>query len=114
MRADLSSNLIHDDVGNCLHRGNGINCGNLDTTILLLLQNDVARQHCSYLVLGLKRSIGELWIARAKDQVWTKIDIELLLEVVFHIDFRNYSKIVPLECFFCGRHCVVKSHVYNL
>ena len=43
MRADLSGNLIHDDMGDGLHGSHGINCGNLDTTIFLLLQNDVAR-----------------------------------------------------------------------
>jgi len=43
MRAHLLGNLIHDDVVDGLHRSNGINCGNVDTTTLLLLQNDVAR-----------------------------------------------------------------------
>ena len=37
-----------------------------------------------------------------------------LLEVVLHIDLRKHSKIMPFECFFCGSHCVVKSHVYSL
>src|SRR6516162_731594 len=114
MRADLSGNLIYDDVGDGLHGSNRINCGNLDATIFLLLQNDVAGSHCSYFVLSLKRSIGELWIACAKDHVWTKIDIKPLLKAVFHIDLRNYSKIVPFKCFFCGSHRIVKSHVYGL
>lgn len=42
MTADLSGNLIHDDVGYGLHGSNGINRGNLDTTVFMLLQNDVA------------------------------------------------------------------------
>ena len=48
MRAHLSGNLIHDDVGDGLHGSNGVDCGNLDTTVFLLLQNDVAGYHCSY------------------------------------------------------------------
>ena len=47
-------------------------------------------------------------------EVRTKIDIEPFLEVVFHVDLGEHSEIVPFECFFCGHHCVVKTHAYSL
>ena len=42
MRAHLFRNLTHRDVSDGLHGSNGINCGNFNTTVLFLLQNNVA------------------------------------------------------------------------
>jgi hypothetical protein len=40
--------------------------------------------------------------------------VGIAYEVVFHIDRRKHSKMVPFECFFCGSHHIAKSHVYSL
>ena len=42
VRAHLFRNLTHRDVSDGLHGSDGINCGNFNTTVLLLLQNNVA------------------------------------------------------------------------
>ena len=42
MRAHLLRNLVHGDVSDGLHGSNGINCGNFNMTVFLLLQNNVA------------------------------------------------------------------------
>src|SRR4029077_19941832 len=57
---------------------------------------------------------GQFRIAYSEDEVRTKIDIEPLLEIIFHVDLGEHSKIVPVECFFCGHHGVVKTHVHSL
>jgi hypothetical protein len=114
MRADLSGDLVHDDVCDGLHGSNRINCGYLNATIISLLQNDVTGQHGSDLVFRLKRSIGELWIAYAEDQIRMKVDIDRLLQGILHIDFRKHCELMPFERFFRADHCVIKSHVDSL
>ena len=48
-----------------LHRGNGINGGDLGSIAAEFLDDDIARQHGADLVLQLQRLMRELWIARA-------------------------------------------------
>jgi hypothetical protein len=43
MRAHLLRNLVHGDVSDGLHGSNGINCGNFNMTVFLLLQNKRCR-----------------------------------------------------------------------
>jgi hypothetical protein len=93
---------------------NGINCGNFDTTFLLLLENNIAGQHSADLVLRPERSVGQLWITCAKDEVGMKIDIEPFLKDILHIDLRHHPEVVALQRFLCRRHGGIKTHVRHL
>ena len=76
------------------------------------LDNDIAGQQSSYLVFGLKRSISQFWIACSEDNVRTKIEVEPLLEIVLHIDFREHAEIMSLKDLLRRSHGIVKAHVY--
>ena len=47
MRADIFRNLTQHDMSDGLHGSNGINCGNFNTTVLLLLHKNVAAGACT-------------------------------------------------------------------
>ena len=72
-------------IVNRLHRRNRVNCRNFRPS-LGILNDDIARQHGPHLVLDLQRFVGERRIARAQDDVGSKIDIDLGLERMLDID----------------------------
>ena len=96
---DLSSDARQSRVLDCLHGRDRVYRRNLDSAILTLLDDDIAGQHGSDLVLGLERLIGHVRIAGAQNAVRTKIDVEFLLQGLLDIDLGQNPEAVPLQDF---------------
>jgi len=82
-----------------LHRGDGIDRGDLHLSAFTLLHDHVAGQHGADLVLRLQGPVGHLRIAGAKDAVGAEIHVELLLQRGLHINVAQHTETVALQRF---------------
>ena len=74
-RSDLCQQLVFDR----LHRGDRIDRSDFEHFGSNLLDNDVAGQHGSDLVLGLQCLVRQAWIVRAKDTVRPEVRADFFL-----------------------------------
>jgi hypothetical protein len=70
-------------------RGCWIRDRDFNATVSLLMNDDVAKQDRTDLLIGPDRSVSQLRIVRADDEIGTEIDCEMFLQSLSHVDFRE-------------------------
>lgn len=94
---DLAGDLAQLGVFDGLHRGDGIDSGNLDGAVGVLLHDNVARQHSADMALVLQRPVGEVGVARTEVRVGAEIDVDLLFQGVLHVDGGEHAEALGFQ-----------------
>lgn len=86
-------------IGNGHHRCHRIDCCHLDLARFKLLDDDIAWQHGSHLVLQLKRFVGEVGVAGSQDVVGAEAYANFGLERRRDVDIGDDPKTFALQSF---------------